>query len=204
MKRCVESSHAMAQSRTFRDPLHNWIAGLLRIAGTFGCLATPGFASAGAEVPLATLCTRVAAFSIADTGSLCALSRNADRRRYLAPDQPAPRLRVRVGGKLYAPDSAAWELQTKRLTLRFADAGVSAVLTLEAKPTHVVFELVDVQPTNRAELVLWGPYPTTIGDMSGEVVGVVRDHDFAVGIKDSMPRRSAAKNQKRPILRATL
>jgi len=78
------------------------------------------------------------------------------------------------------------------------------VLTLEAKPTHVVFELVDVQPTNRAELVLWGPYPTTIGDLSGEVVGVVRDHDFAVGIKDSMPRRSAAKNQKRPILRATL
>jgi len=72
----------------------------------------------------------------------------------------------------------------KRLTLPFADAGVSAVLTLEAKPAHVVFELVDVQPTNRAELVLWGPYPTTIGDMIGEVVGVVRDPEFAVGIQE--------------------
>jgi hypothetical protein len=46
-----------------------------------------------------------------------------------------------------------------------------------------VFVLVDVQPTNRAELVLWGPYPTTIGDIIGEVVGVVRDSEFAVGIQ---------------------
>jgi hypothetical protein len=141
-----------------------------------------GFALAGAELPLVTLRTRTATFAISDKGSLCALSRNADRRSYLAP-QPAPVLSVRVGGRLYAPDSAGWDLQTKRLTLRFADAGVSAVLTLEAKPTHVVFELVDIQPTNRAELVLWGPYPTTIGDIIGEVVGVVRDSEFAVGIQ---------------------
>jgi len=141
-----------------------------------------GFARAGAELPLVTLRTRTATFAISDKGSLCGLSRNADSRSYLAP-QPAPVLSVRVGGRLYAPDSAGWDLQTKRLTLRFADAGVSAVLTLEAKPTHVVFELVDVQPTNRAELVLWGPYPTTIGDIIGEVVGVVRDSEFAVGIQ---------------------
>ena len=43
--------------------------------------------------------------------------------------------------------------------------------------------MVDLQPTNRVELVLWGPYPTTIGDIIGEVVGVVRDPEFAIGIQ---------------------
>ena len=33
------------------------------------------------------------------------------------------------------------------------------------------------------ELVLWGPFPTSIGDTVGEVVGVVRNKDFAIGIQ---------------------
>ena len=57
------------------------------------------------------------------------------------------------------------------------------MLKVESKPTHVVFELVEVQPTNRVELVVWGPYPTTIGSIIGETVGVVRDDEFAVGIQ---------------------
>src|ERR1039458_2496704 len=105
---------------------------------SFLCLAMGGLAFAGAEAPLVTLTTRAATFAISDTGSLCALSRSSDGRSYLAPHQPAPLLSVRVSGKLHAPDSAAWEPQSKRLTLRFADAGVTAALSVEAKPTHVV------------------------------------------------------------------
>ena len=90
---------------------------------------------------------------------------------------------MRVGGKLYPPNGAAWDPQARRLTLRFLATGVSAVLSAEAKPTHIVFEVLDIQPTNRVELVLWGPYPTTIGDIIGEVVGVVRDAEFAIGIQ---------------------
>ena len=146
----------------------------------FAFLLMTGIELAGAE--LVSLRTRDATFSISGTGSLCELSRNADRRSYLASNQPAPLLSVRVGGKLQGPDSAAWEPQTRRLTLRFAD-GVTVVLTAVAKPTHVVFEVADVQPTNRVELVLWGPYPTTIGSVVGEIIGVVRDADFAVGIQ---------------------
>ena len=142
-----------------------------------------GAALAADEQPLVSLSTRAATFRISGNGSLCELSRNADHRSYLASNQPAPLLSVRVGGKLHAPDSAVWEPQTKRLTLRFGETGVSVVLTAEAKLTHVVFEVVDAQPTNRVELVLWGPYPTTIRSMIGEVIGVVRDPDFAVGIQ---------------------
>ena len=77
------------------------------------CLMMNAIALAGAEPPLVTLRTRDAAFAISSAGSLCELLRNADHRSYLATNQPAPLLSVRVAGKLHAPDSATWEPQTK-------------------------------------------------------------------------------------------
>jgi hypothetical protein len=138
--------------------------------------------AAAAELPI-YLRTEAATFAIDDQGSLCAISRNSDARNYLAPGQPAPVLRLRSEGQLHLPDSAAWDASAHRLTLRFSGAGASAVLTAGSKPTHVVFEVVEIQATNPIELVLWGPYPTTIGGIVGETVGVVRDREFAVGLQ---------------------
>ena len=159
------------------------LARLFGIVAVCAHLAAPRNALAAAEPPLLTLQTRAATFAIDGAGALCALSRRSDNRGYLAPHQPAPLLSVRVAGKLYLPDGAAWDPQLRRLTLRFSPAGLVALLSAEAKPTHVVFEVLDLQPANRVELVLWGPYPTTIGDIIGEVVGVVRDAEFAIGIQ---------------------
>lgn len=135
------------------------------------------------KTPVVTLRTEFATFAIDNKGALCKLARNTDQVEFLAPNQPAPILSVRVGGKLYLPETAAWDSQSKRLTLRFPEAGVSAVLTVEAKTTHVRLAVEEVQPADRVELVVWGPYPTTIGDIIGEVTGVVRNAEFAVGIQ---------------------
>jgi hypothetical protein len=131
----------------------------------------------------ATFRTRHATFGIGEDGALCELFRHADGRRYLAPGQPAPLLSARIGGKLHAPVGASWEATTRTLTLRFSDAGIKAVLSVESKPSHVVFELLDLKPANGVELILWGPYPTTISNLIGEVVGVVRDAEFAIGLQ---------------------
>jgi hypothetical protein len=40
-----------------------------------------------------------------------------------------------------------------------------------------------MEPLEEVELVLWGPYPTTIGEIVGETVGVVRNREFALGIQ---------------------
>jgi len=143
------------------------------LAARMGLAAEPGL----------TLPTQFAEFTVSREGSLGAILRKADGRNYLAPGQPAPLLSIRVGGKLQAPDTARWDAEGKRLTLRYAAAGATAVLGAEAKPTHVVFEVVELQPAHRVELVLWGPYPTTIAGTIGEVVGVVRDAEFALGIQ---------------------
>lgn len=153
---------------------------LQRLAVTLCFL--PVLSSSAAE-PLVTLRTGTATFGIDAQGSLCAISRNDSHHDYLASAQPAPLLSLRIAGQLHAPDAAAWDAASHRLTLQFHDVKATAVVRALANPTHVVFEVVEVRPTKAVELVLWGPYPTTIGETIGETVGVVRDREFAIGIQ---------------------
>ena len=153
-----------------------------RLAATF-LLYAMAVAVSAADAPLVEFRTETAKFGLDAHGSVCTLSRNENDRSYLAAGQPAPLLSLRIAGKFLAPESAAWDADSKRLTLRYGQEDVTAVIRIEAKPTHVTFEVVDVQPVDRIELVLWGPYPTSIGDIIGETVGVVRDKEFAVGIQ---------------------
>lgn len=130
-----------------------------------------------------TWTTREAIFALNESGAFVALTHRRTGRNCLAPGQPAPLLQLRVAGKLHAPDGAEWSPKTRRLTLRYSKLGARATIAVQAKPTHLVLELVEISPVERVELVAWGPYPTAIGETIGEIVGVVRDRGVAVGIQ---------------------
>jgi len=149
----------------------------------YSLLALAALNLSAAEKLLVSLPTKTATFEINAGGSLAAILRQGDRRNFLASNQPAPLLAVRVDGKFYSPDGAKWNARKHEISLGYTAVGVTALVRAEAKASHVIFEVVDVQPKDRVELVVWGPYPTTIGDIIGEVVGVVRDPEFAVGIQ---------------------
>ena len=65
----------------------------------------------------------------------------------------------------------------------FRPSGVKVRIRAAAKPTHLVFEIVSVEPAGSVDAVVWGPYPTTVGATVGEIVGVVRDGSFALGLQ---------------------
>jgi hypothetical protein len=140
-------------------------------------------ASAADQNPALTLTTKTARFVIGENGALDSVIPLDGSRNYVASGRPAPLLSVRIANTFHNPNRATWHKDDNRLTLHFAQADIKAVIRAEAKPTHVVFELLEVQPAEKVELVVWGPYPTTIGDVIGEIVGVVRDREFAVGIQ---------------------
>lgn len=147
----------------------------------------PGPVSAAGPA-IARLPTQWATFAIDASGSWCGLSRNPDGRDYLAPDQPAPVLSLRVGGKWFQPEHAEWESVAHRLKLHYHSNEWTATITTRLHVTHLSLELVSLQPTNGVDLVLWGPYPTRIGEMIGETIGVVQDREFAIGIQSLNPR----------------
>ena len=133
-----------------------------------------------------TLRTREAAFSISAVGALGAI--NIHGRDLLAARQPAPVLSARVDGEFHAPNRATWDAARDTLTLGFEGIDATATLAVRARPTHITFELAELRTPRHIELVLWGPYPLAIDDLVGEVVGVVRDGDCAVGIQALNPK----------------
>jgi hypothetical protein len=114
------------------------------------------------------------------------VSRRSDGREYLAPGQPAPILSVRVDGTVHAPTTAAWDATARTLSLGYAPAGVTARVRVETRESHLTLELVGLEPATaveRVSLALWGPVPTSIRKTVGEVVGVVRDGEYALGVQ---------------------
>jgi len=123
-------------------------------------------------------------------------------RDYRAEAVESPLLSVQVGGVLYPPRSFSWEPAEPAEPipeLRYGEGGagvatlvypedVTAQLRVTQKPTHLTLELVSVDPVDSVELVVWGPYATTISDTIGETVGVVRDASFAMGIQALNPK----------------
>lgn len=143
-------------------------------------LALPmGFSAA----PVLDLRTDQAIFEVDDRGSLRSIRRRQDGREYAFAGRPSPLVQVRVDGVWSAPTTATWHAKRRRLELAFAN-GVAVELRAESRSrAYLVFEVTAVRPAGRVELLWWGPYATTIGDVIGEVVGVVRDPDFAIGIQ---------------------
>lgn len=146
-----------------------------------GVMKAAGAAEPASRNEICTVKTRLATFSINATGAFSSIASNG--HNLLAPKQPAPVLSIRVAGKLHPPNHAAWNMAGNTLTLDYDGIGAKAVVGVRTKPTHVTFQLITLHTAQHVELVLWGPYPTVIGDLVGEVVGVVRDSKHAVGIQ---------------------
>jgi hypothetical protein len=178
------------QRRKFIKALGAWLSSL-SVAGprrSVAAVTKNGATGAGSRMEatpveeMLTLKTRWAAFRINATGALDAI-RDDHGQNYLEPSEPAPVLSVRVAGKLHPANRAAWNAAGDALTLAYDDIGATAVLAVRPKPTHLTFELTELRATQHVELVVWGPFPVSISDLVGEVVGVVRNAEFAVGIQ---------------------
>ena len=116
-------------------------------------------------------------------GQVTSLLDVAHQRECLEAGQPAALLSVRIGGETTAPDAMTADAKSGVLTLRYGTTGVRARVKGVAKPGYVSFELVGLEPVGRVDAVLWGPYPTVIGQTVGEIVGVVRDDKTALSLQ---------------------
>lgn len=149
----------------------------------FGFLAAARGNVFAATQTLVTWQTDSAVFELDAAGSVVAIKPQGTGQNYVAPGQPSPLLSVRLGGKVYPPDTATWDASRKELKLGYSQGNAQAAVKVDAKPTHVAFEVLSVRPVKEIEVVVWGPYPTTIGDIIGDTIGVVRNAEVAVGLQ---------------------
>jgi len=108
-------------------------------------------------------------------------------REYLPRGHDAPILTLRVGDLDMEPVSAVFGPADSILALELEN-GMEARIRIRIRDTHATFELIFVTDPSAVDLAIWGPYPTTIGEVIGETVGVVRGQEFAMGLQSLNPR----------------
>ena len=122
-------------------------------------------------------------------GNVTGLIANNTGKNYIAPNQSSPILKVRLfkddpySVKDYDPSGMSWIKKGELFTLNYDNIGVKVKIGVTAKTTHVNFEVLDIEPKDKVESIIWGPYNITINRTVGETVGVAYNKDFAIGIQ---------------------
>ncbi len=126
--------------------------------------------------------------AIDPSGQLAALTRQSTGKNYLATGQSAPLLRIQSGDIWDEPAQANWDNDKGILTLTYSKVDISAGIRVVQHATHLTFELLRWSNETQIDAITWGPYPISIGQTVGEVIGVVRDGEFAIGLQALNPK----------------
>ena len=109
---------------------------------------------------------------------------------YVPQGHPGYLIRVKSDGKDLTPK----EFKKKDDMLYFTfDKEIQLQVSTKQNADYLRFELTKVEQPEKIDAVLWGPFTTIIDDTIGEVVGVVRNKDFAIGIQTLNPKTTGGK-----------
>ncbi len=109
---------------------------------------------------------------------------------YVPAGNPGYLVRIKSNGKDLAPSSV--KVQKNLFYLTF-EGGVELQVAASQNTDYLKFELKKVLKPEMIEAVLWGPFTTTINETIGEMVGVVRNKDFAIGIQTLNPKTNGGR-----------
>lgn len=118
---------------------------------------------------------------IDNRGHVAGLRDRLHNRNYLPDAQEAPLLSICIDGKIELPGHGRKD--GEEIVLQFPDNDITARIRTRVYERYLSFELVEISHVEKIDWVLWGPFPTAIGETVGECVGVVRNADFAIGIQ---------------------
>ncbi|HNW56167.1 MAG TPA: hypothetical protein PLR88_00325 [Bacteroidales bacterium] len=118
---------------------------------------------------------------INEKGYIVSIFDKLNNSEYFPAGQNAPLLSIRCNGEIENPSLI--RQKSNKIILQFDRNKVEAQIMTVIKQDYISFELSAITHPETVELIVWGPYPTTISKTIGECVGVVRDGQFAIGIQ---------------------
>ncbi|ULQ54673.1 hypothetical protein [Flavihumibacter fluvii] len=116
-------------------------------------------------------------------GFLTALKNSATGRNYLYTDTLAPLMTLVSNKSRFLPASVSYNRSNGIIQLKYPPTGVSIDIKAVPKNGYLVFEIVKAVPEKNIDAIIWGPFPTTVNTTVGEVIGVVRDAEMAIGMQ---------------------
>ncbi len=139
----------------------------------------------GPEPPAAThtLQTKRASFGFDEKGYLLSITSRQTGKQYCPGRHPSPVMSLHENGQpndvLVLPVSAKFQKET--IELKYAN-GATAIVKFVAKDAYLRFQLLTLTPRDKVDNIVWGPIYTKIAGKIGDLLGVVRDDDWAIGM----------------------
>lgn len=132
-----------------------------------------------------TLQTRYGRIQIDEQGFITSITARQSGKEYCPAGHPSPLLSLHEYEQPYEqlifPKSAAFDADKQQLELKYPN-GATAVVKVDAKKNYFRFQLVSLTPRGKVDNIVWGPVHTTISKRIGDLIGVVRDNDWAIGL----------------------
>ncbi len=94
---------------------------------------------------------------------------------------------IRIDNEILHPQSVEF-VESEGILIVAYKPDIKAKIKVEEKDKHITLELTEISDPENIELIIWGPYPTTIKKIIGETVGVVRGNDYSIGIQALNPK----------------
>ncbi|KVS65494.1 hypothetical protein WK41_26685 [Burkholderia cepacia] len=135
------------------------------------------------------------------TGAVAELVDSRSGRNYISPGKSVPLVRLVINDVLAKPAGVRWSSADN--TLSFVnDAGLAFEVDVRVlqKNGYATFEVTRVSTDSASDVqtLLWGPLPVAINQTVGEAAGVVRDNEFAIGLKPLNDRTEGAWSKEYP------
>ena len=141
--------------------------------------------SAGAQTTLLTLQTTYAQITLDSNGFVSSFQSRPAGKEYAVPGHLSPLLSLHEYGQPYTtlvlPSSASLANGGQQIVLNYPNGAV-ATINVASKSTYFRFQLASLAPRGSVDNVIWGPLHTSISKTIGDVIGVVRNDDYAIGI----------------------
>ena len=125
--------------------------------------------------------TKYMTLSVNDKGYIVKMVDKTDSVNYSPEKYQSPIMNLSQGEKYIHPTKASYDATTGKLTLTYENGSV-AVVKVNVKDSYIRLELESLAPRNGIDHIVWGPYNTTISQTIGEIISVVRNGKFAIGI----------------------
>jgi len=147
------------------------------------CWLLAAFAATTGAYAQVSFQTRQFRLSLTKSGQLSELTQIAGNKNYLPGGELSSLLRIKLHGEELSPSSMEWRKKSSELVFVYPASNAIATVKVKQLAGYISFTLQQLNVAKEVEWVQWGPFPTSIADTIGEVVGVVRNKDFAIGIQ---------------------
>ncbi len=125
--------------------------------------------------------TKYITISINKSGYIKSIKDKITKKEYCPANDSSAILSLYKDKAYILPVSVKFDSPKSQMVLFYPNGSVATVRA-EQKGKYLRFQLLSLTPRNGVDNIVWGPYKTNISKTIGEIISVVRDDKFAIGI----------------------